>query len=381
MSEIRYVQRVRRLDGRVDLYFRKDTHRYKLSSPDDTDALRTEVEAILARVATIDAAKTPKAGTVAAMLRNYGNSADFLSLGQKTQSEYQRLANEMIADMGELALRDVTPAAVVAFRDLWAKRGHRAASNRLQVLKNALQPAIEDQRIEMDPFARIKKVKRPHDLGEAHPVWEDTEVAAIIALALRRKMPGLARAIALARYAGFRRQTVCAIPLNARTTGFDANGRSHKRLNWLTEKRKILADKREDPRLSAILDSTPNLALTIAYNDRNEPWKERALNQSVTRLLQSLAKDSRARANLTIHGLRHARGVELALAGASDAEIMSQLEHATDRAAKIYRRQADRRKLADSAQERVDNVVTLRKADATGPQAAPPLSRLHSVGS
>jgi hypothetical protein len=36
------------------------------------------------------------------------------------------------------------------------------------------------------------------------------------------------------------------------------------------------------------------------------------------------------------------------MAGASDAQIMLQLEHATDRAAKIYRRQADRRKMADA---------------------------------
>ena len=64
---------------------------------------------------------------------------------------------------------------------------------------------------------------------------------------------------------------------------------------------------------------------------------------------------------LTIHGLRHARGVELAIAGASDAEIMAQLEHATDRAAKIYRRQAERRRLADAGQDRLDNVIELRE--------------------
>lgn len=56
----------------------------------------------------------------------------------------------------------------------------------------------------------------------------------------------------------------------------------------------------------------------------------------------------KARDNLDIHGLRHSRGVELALAGASDAETISQLEHATDRITKIYRAQADRRKLAGS---------------------------------
>jgi hypothetical protein len=136
-----------------------------------------------------------------------------------------------------------------------------------------------------DPFARLKKVKRPHDAGESHPV-------------------------------------------------------------------------------AALLARTPARALTIAYNAKGEPWKPRQLNQAVDRLISALVKIGRARETLTIHGLRHSRGVELALAGASDAEIMSQLEHATDRAAKIYRRQADRRKLADAAQGKVDQVFKLRRRAA-----------------
>lgn len=99
-------------------------------------------------------------------------------------------------------------------------------------------------------------------------------------------------------------------------------------------------------------------------------WKERQLNQAVERLLDRLAQAGKVRAAtdddgniycpLTIHGLRHARGVELALAGASDSEIMSQLEQASEAAAKIYRRQAERRKMADSAQDKIDNVIKLR---------------------
>jgi integrase len=80
----------------------------------------------------------------------------------------------------------------------------------------------------------------------------------------------------------------------------------------------------------ARLKATPNRALTIAYNADSQPWKPCVLNQAVTRLLEALAREGKARANLTPHGLRHSRGVELEMAGASDAEIMSQLEHATD---------------------------------------------------
>ena len=229
------------------------------------------------------------------------------------------------------------------------------------MLVNALEPAIVDGRVSADPFLRLKKVKRPHDAAEANPIWDDAEVEALIALALQRKMPGLARAIALGRWAGFRRGTICTIPLHARTKGYDVAGHVHPRLYWLTEKRRVICDKPEDPRLTEFLTSTPNRALTIAYNSRDEPWKGRQLNQAIDRLIDALAVEGNVRPNLTIHGLRHTRGVELALAGASDSEIMSQLEHRSSRSAQIYRRQAERRRLADSAQVKVDAIVSLRK--------------------
>lgn len=120
-----------------------------------------------------------------------------------------------------------------------------------------------------------------------------------------------------------------------------------------------------------VIARTPNRALTVAYNAKGMKWKERQLNQAVERLMDRLARAGKVRAAtdddgkvycpLTIHGLRHARGVELALAGASDSEIMSQLEQTSEAAAKIYRRQANRRKLADAAQDKIDNVIEIQK--------------------
>lgn len=152
------------------------------------------------------------------MLAQYNKSAEFLTFARSTQKEYQRLIDEMKADAGDVLLREVTPGWMRDMRDAWAVRGYKAANDRLQVLKNALEPAIDDGRISEDPFARLKKARRPHDTDEAHPTWEDHEVDAVIKLAIARKLPGLARAIALGRCRGFRSGTICAIPLNARTT-------------------------------------------------------------------------------------------------------------------------------------------------------------------
>ena len=361
--KVKYVQRIKRPNGAVDLYFRKGAHREgPLQSPDESQELLAEVNAIVARLARVQAAQTPKAGTVAGAIQRYRTSADFLRLSRSTQKEYGRLLNEIEADVGDVRLGEVDSAWITDVRDLWAPRGHKATNDRIQVLKNALAPAVRDRRIQFDPFAGLKKLAPPHDAAEANPAWRDEEVDAFIALALRRKMPGLARAAALGRWGGFRRATICRISLNARIVSQDDDGVAQRRLYWATEKRKVQCDKREDPRLSVFLDETPAgaAALTIAYNQRGKPWKERSLNQAFDRLIESLAKAGLARPNLTPHGLRHARGVELAHAGASDAEIMSQLEHATERAARIYRQQAKRSFMADAGQDRVDNFVLLK---------------------
>lgn len=380
MEKIPHVQRVRKGD-KVHLYFRKGGHREgPLKSADGSEELRQEIQGILDRLAGATSARTPKPGTVEGMLKAYNRSADFLALARSTQNLYQDVLDELILDCGDVLLGEINREWIVGLRDAWALRGHRAANMRLQVLKNALEPALDDGRIEQDPFARVKKARTPRGRGEAHPAWSDQEVEAAIEEAIRRGRHGLARAIGLGRWGGFRRGTICKIPVHARIDAYDEDQGPHVRLYWITEKRLVLCDKREDPRLTALIKRTDTRALTIAYNAQGQPWKERQLNQAVDRLLTALAKAGKARqavtdkgevyCPLTIHGLRHARGVELAIAGASDAEIMSQLEHSTDRQAKIYRRQADRRQLADAGQKRIDNVVKLRAGRARGPQSA-----------
>lgn len=384
MEKIRYVQRVT-VGGTLYLYFRKGDYREgPLRSPEGSEELRAEVRAILDRLAGVAAAQVPRPGTVGGMLKAYagtvedgrrtGASADFLALARSTQGLYHAAVDEMIEDCGDVKLAEVTRLWVRGMRDAWALRGHRVANVRLSILANALAPAIDDERISADPFSRLKRAKKPRGKGESNPIWTDEEVEAAIEDAITRHRPGLARAIALGRFGGFRRGTICAIPLHARVQGFTDDGEPERRLNWITEKKLVLCDKREDPRLTAIIARTPSKALTIAYNADGHPWKERQLNQAIDRHLARLAEQGRVRAMadaegkafcpLTIHGLRHARGVEIAYAGGSDAEIMAQLEHASDRQAKEYRRQADRRRLADAGQDRIDNVIGIRKARA-----------------
>lgn len=359
--KVRYVQRIRRENGRVDLYFRKGDHRRgPLNSADNTYELKLEVDAILAEIEAAARAVRPVAGTVGGALKSYNRSAEFIGLEASTKRVYQYIIDELVEDCGDVLLGLVTYSWLKSLQDVWAVRGHKACNDRMQILKNALKPEMSKGTVPSRPFLDIKKLKPPENKGEPHPAWTDTEVEAAITLAIERGQPGLARAIGLGRWGGFRRGGICRIPLSARVIGFDENGVSHKRLYWTTPKRGVLCDKPEDARLIALLTRTPDRALTIAYNKYGQPWNERALNQAIDRLLERLDKAGSARPQLDIHGLRHARGMELAHAGASEFQIMAQLEHATPYTARIYIRQAKRATGANDGQDKVNALIRRR---------------------
>lgn len=360
---VRFVQRIKRSNGRVDLYFRKgDFRRGPLKAGDGTPELQDEVDAILAQMEAAAAASAPVVGTVRGALAAYNKSAEFVGLERSTQRNYQYMIDELADVFRDVPLAAVTYPFLMEMQDIWAPRGHRAANTLMQVLKNALVPEMKKGTVPNHPFADIVKLRPPVNKAESQPAWTDQEVDAAIDMAIRLAQPGLARAIALGRWGGFRRGGICKIPLNARLIGFDDDDRPQKRLYWTTPKRGVQCDKPEDGRLTELLDRTPNSALTIAYSKWGKPWKERSLNQAFDRLLEKLAKEGLARDFLDIHGLRHARGMELAYGGASEFQIMAQLEHTTPFTARIYLRQANRAKGANDGQTKVDDLIRRRMA-------------------
>ncbi len=353
-------------NGKDRVYFRKGHVKKALKAPWGTQALADEAAAVLA---SLRSAPPPAIGTLVGAVAAYRGdrargikpSADYLALSATTQSRYERWLDEFDRIFEGMLASDVDAGYILALRDRWAPKGHEAANTALQVLKNVCKPLMITGEITGNPFELIDKVRRPQGLGIRNPRWEDSEVEAVIADVERRR-PGLARAVALGRWGGFRKQTICRVPLRARVERFGSGGALERRLLWLTEKKEVLCDRREDVRLTELLDRTPNLALTVAYNSQGAPWKPRALSHALDRVIERLAKRGLVRPTLTVHGLRHARGVEIALMGGSDAEIMVGLDHASSRTAAEYRKQADRLRLADAMQNRVDaEVIRLRE--------------------
>ena len=89
----------------------------------------------------------------------------------------------------------------------------------------------------------------PRDLVEPHLIWPASVFATVIEAAIAQKRYGLARAIAIARFAGARRGDLVRIPRTARAGG---------RFQFRSGKRGVAVDVPEDPELTRWLDGTPS---------------------------------------------------------------------------------------------------------------------------
>jgi integrase len=360
----RYVHQVAGPDGETYLYLRKrGLPHLRLHSAPGSPELTAEVAALLrllepARIAP---------NTLAAALREYElRDPNFANLASSTKYEYRLILKELDEDFGALALAAIDAGRVQALRNLWAPRGHRAANVRLQVLKNVLKPAFVARGLERDPFAMVAQVRRPHDAPEPHVIWPAEAVEVVFKAAVAEQRFGLARAVAIARYAGARRGDLVRLPRTARQEG--------GRFVFLSGKRKVRVDAPEDPELTRLLDATPDAQplspwqaaedrrrgvvrlapTTLVYNRSGRPYSEDGLGLELSKLVARLAKAGRLpHANFDWHGLRHTRGVEAALAGCTDAQGAALMGHASPHAFAVYRRQAERVRLGDDAAAKI----------------------------
>lgn len=350
---MKHVHRIVGADGVERLYLRKaGLPRIRLSHPWGSEDLRHEVEALIS-------AARPSAppSTLRAALRAYElESADFRDLAKSTQYIYRLLLKELDEDFGALPVSTFKAPYLLQLRNTWAERGYRAANLRLQVLKNVLWPAIIAGKIgDGDPFTLIPQARRPRDAPDPHLIWPEEVLLKVIARALREGRHGVARGIAIGRYAGARRDDIVRITRAARSAG---------RFTFITGKRRVAVSMPEDPALAVVLDSTPSNGLVLVTNLSGLPYTANGFALEVRKLVRAMAAANEIpSATYDIHGLRHTFGVEAALSGCTDAEGAALMGHGSPNSFATYRRQADRIRLSSSASEKI---AALRERSGNG---------------
>ena len=197
---------------------------------------------------------------------------------------------------------------------------------RMHLLKNILTPQLIATDA-ADPFSRIKQVRRPRNAPEPHPVWPEAVVRAVIAAAIAQQRHGVARAVALGRYAGARRGDLVRIKRSARTVLAGSN--SAMNIAWLSGKKRVPVSMPEDPLLTEWLANTePSQPLskwqahiqrktgviqmpaaTIVFNTRNRAYTEDGLHQELAKIVGDLHAGGKIDGDrYNLHGLRHTFG-------------------------------------------------------------------------
>ncbi len=286
-------------------------------------------------------APAPRAGprSVSAMFEHYRSSRAWLSLAPGTRESraavMRAIEREKEGAGGRVAIRALTPRILAA--DI-AKRTPAAGRNRLRVWRSALDWAKGAGWIEENPAAAVTPPRVKYARRRA---WEAEDVARF-----RARWPhGTPQrmALELLYWTGARRGDIVQL-------GRQHLARRGGRL-WLCWNQAKTGDRVEIPvsaELEAALAHAPAGALTFVPERGGRPRSPKGFGAWWRRACEAAGVSARA------HGLRHTMGGDLAEAGESALRISSVLGHANSGQSEHYTKQAERRRMAESAMQAVE---------------------------
>jgi integrase len=262
-------------------------------------------------------------------------------LKPKTVSEYQRYLDRLIyPTLGEMRLKDVTPATVRAWIGKLNARTPRINEHAYALLKTIFATAVQDELLDRNP-CRERMRKPVRHIGE--PATLD-ELALLVAAMPER----LRLMIELAAWCALRFGEVAEL----RRGDVDLkNGeiRVSRAVQWVDGKKLVAAPKADSVRVVAF---PPHIGEAIKEHLRKhaqwgkdgllfptthgEQYRAPTFHQAYFRK----AREAAGRPDLRFHDLRHTGATLAAASGATLAELMQRLGHSTVSAALAYQHAA-----------------------------------------
>jgi integrase len=303
----------------------------------------SEYNKIMDRYAPSTATPRLRAGSVAATITLYLNSADYLSLAPSTRADRRRILNDLAQDprRGHLPFAQMGPVDVEHLLAEKAAAPH-AAKSFLKALRAMAAVAVKLAVIEQDPTRGIK-VKAPIS-ENGFRMWEESDIAQFEArwpIGSRERL-----ALGLLLYSAQRRGDVILM------------GRQHIRDGRMTVRQsKTGAHVRIPlhPQLQTILASSKLGQLTFLTITSGKPF---APNQ-FTNWFGYAVRAAGLPLGLSAHGLRKAACRRLAEAGCTVHEIQAISGHKSLREVERYTKGVEQERLAQAAMDRVCKLIDL----------------------
>jgi integrase len=222
-----------------------------------------------------------------------------------------------------------------------------AARNRLKALQALFRWAVEEDLAPHNPTIGVQPIALK---SKSHHAWTVEEIQAF---ERRHPIGSKARlALGLLLYTSWRREDAVRLgPQHIRLTELAA-GTLQNRIVYTQAKNEdrepVEMDIPLHPELNKIMEATPSGHLTFLVTEFGKPYTANGFGNRF--------KDWCRQANLphcTAHGLRSAAAKLLAEHGATPHEIMAITGHQTLEEVDRYTKEASKRKLADSAMDRL----------------------------
>jgi len=327
----RYVDR----HGKPRHYFRKPGCKpVVLPGLPGSNEFMAAYSSALANTPRVEIAATrTRAGSIAAMVVGYFNSADFHNLAPASQQQYRRILEGLRRDYGDLGIVTLARKHVVRMLDVKADTPI-GARDFLRCLRLLVRYAISIGVIESDPTAGVR-VKLPKSDG--YRTWTEEDIAAFEGAYPVGSRPRLALALLL----GIAGRCADVVRIG--------RGNIRDRTIHITQQKtgSTLAIPVTSALAEAINAAAPNDAIVFLLNERGQPFTAKSFGTWFTKRCKRAGLEG-----LSAHGLRKAACRRLAEAGCSANEIAAISGHKSLNEVARYTRAVDQARMARNAMAR-----------------------------
>jgi integrase len=334
-----YLSREETRHGRFVWYFKRKGKRVRLPDTYGSDEFNAAYEKAL--TGSTSAPETPKAkgGSLKWLVAQYKRSAAFAELAPSTRRHRDNILKQVLADPrnADGPFSAVTKSVIKKGIDKRAATPN-AANHFLKTMNHLFKWAVEAEHIEINPCVGVSRVSVKTNGFHAWSVGEVEKYRSVHKLGTKARL-----AIDILLFLGLRRSDAVVV------------GRQHMKdgvISLRTQKTGTWVYLPVFRQLQESIDATPTGDLAFLTTEKGKPFMSAA---SFGNWFAKQCKVAGLPDQCRAHGLRKAGATIAADEGATAHELMAMYGWSRLSMAEVYTKEADKRKLARGASERLSN--------------------------
>jgi integrase len=325
--------------GRMVWYFKRNGKRIRLPDVYGSDEFNAAYEKALTGSSSAPEKPKSKSGSLKWLVDQYKRSAAFAELAPATRRARDNILKQILKEPknADGPFADLSKAKIKAGLDKRAATPN-AANNFLKTMSHLFKWAVEAEHVDVNPCIGVSKVNVKSD---GFHTWTVEQVERYRTHHKLGTKPRLAIDILL--FLGLRRGDAVVV------------GRQHMKdgvISLRTEKTKQWVYLPVFKQLMESIEATPTGDLAFLTTEKGKPFSSGA---SFGNWFAKQCKAAGLPDECRAHGLRKAGATIAADEGATAHELMAMFGWSRLAMAEVYTKEADKKKLARSASERLSN--------------------------